>query len=212
MKVISFDFDGTIATHRFADAFWLEGVPTLYAQQNNISFENAKKYVVEEYQKIGDNRIEWYDPSYWFTFFHLQSDYHDVLKRYRSAVEIYPEVPKVLARLSKHYSLIISSNAKREFIDIQLQESGLKPYFSSIFSSTSDFHTVKKVPDFYAMICQKMTIFPEEMVHIGDHKEFDYTTPHQQGITAYYLDRTKTGAGPFIVHSLTEFEKKLANK
>ena len=59
IKVISFDFDGTLATHSFADAFWLEGVPALYAKQNNITLEAAKKYILKEYDNIGDNRVEW---------------------------------------------------------------------------------------------------------------------------------------------------------
>ena len=211
IKVISFDFDGTLATHRFADAFWLEGVPALYAKQNNITLEAAKKYILKEYDKIGDSRVEWYDPAYWFTFFDIHSDYHDLLTYYQPSIEIYPEVPQVLTHLSKQYALIISSNAKREFIDIQLKESDLKKHFSTIFSSTSDFHTVKKVPDFYAMICQKLKIQPGEIIHVGDHKEFDYSAPQHHGITSYYLDRKKTCTGPFIVHDLIEFERKITN-
>ncbi|MBN2065451.1 MAG: HAD family hydrolase, partial [Candidatus Thermoplasmatota archaeon] len=115
IKVISFDFDGTIATHRFADAFWLEGVPTLYAKQHNIPLDEAKKYLFEEYDKIGDSRIEWYDPVYWFKRFDLHSDYNDLFEVYRPCIELYPEAPEVLKALSAHYSLIISSNAKKEF-------------------------------------------------------------------------------------------------
>ncbi len=207
IKVISFDFDGTIATHRFADAFWLEGVPTLYAKQHNISLTAAKKYLFEEYDKIGDNRIEWYDPGYWFDRFDLQTDWKKMLFHYRKNVEIYPEVPSVLKRLSTHYSLIISSNAKREFIEIQLKQTKIKGYFDQIFSSTSDFHTVKKVTDFYAMICKKLMIQPQEMIHVGDHKEFDYLAPQKYGITSFYLDRKKTNAGPHVIHTLKEFEK-----
>lgn len=118
IKIISFDFDGTIAKHTFADAFWLEGVPALYAKQHHVDEEAAKKYLFEEYDKIGDNRIEWYDPGYWFDRFDLQTDWKKMLSKYRKNVEIYPEAPSVLKRLSPQYSLIISSNAKKEFIDV----------------------------------------------------------------------------------------------
>ncbi|DAC73389.1 MAG TPA: HAD family hydrolase [Thermoplasmata archaeon] len=209
VKVISFDFDGTIASHKFADKFWLEGVPRLYAKQNDMSLKSAKKYLFEEYDKIGDSRIEWYDPAYWFNRFKIDSDWNDLLKYYQQSVEIYPDVAPVLQRLSQHYSLIISSNAKREFIDIQLDASQLRHYFTNIFSSTSDFHTVKKVTDFYGMICKKLSVQPQDMVHIGDHKEFDYLSPQKLGITAFYLDRTKTSTGPDIVHDFAQFEEIL---
>jgi HAD superfamily hydrolase (TIGR01549 family) len=206
IKVLSFDFDGTIATHRFADAFWLEGVPALYAKQHHVDVKAAKKYLFEEYEKIGDNRIEWYDPGYWFDRFNLQTDWKKMLKEYRKKVEIYPEVKSVLKRLSTRYPLIVSSNAKKEFIDVQLTESKLSGYFDAIFSSTSDFHTVKKVTEFYAMICKKLMIQPREIIHIGDHKEFDYLSPKKLGIVSFYLDRKKTMTGSHIVSDLKEFE------
>ena len=209
IKIISFDFDGTIAKHTFADAFWLEGVPALYAKQHHVDVEAAKKYLFEEYDKIGDNRIEWYDPGYWFDRFDLQADWKKMLLQYRENVEVYPEVPSVLKRLSTQFSLIISSNAKKEFIDVQLRQNKLSGYFDQIFSSTSDFHTVKKVTDFYAMICKKLRIQPQEMIHVGDHKEFDYLSPQKLGITSYYLDRKKNTTGLHIVSDLKEFETNI---
>jgi len=209
IKVLSFDFDGTIATHRFADAFWLEGVPVLYAKRHQVSVDAAKNLLFQEYEKIGDNRIEWYDPGYWFDRFDLQTDWKKMLHQFRKNVELYPEVQSVLKRLSTHYPLIISSNAKKEFIDVQLTQSDLRDYFDHIFSSTSDFHTVKKVTDFYAMICTKLRIQPREMIHIGDHKEFDFLSPQKLGIISFYLDRKKTMAGPRIVSDLREFEQAI---
>jgi HAD superfamily hydrolase (TIGR01549 family) len=212
IKVLSFDFDGTLVTHRFADAFWLEGVPQLYAKRHNVSFEEATQYLFKEYEKIGDNRIEWYDPGYWFDRFDLQTDWKKMLLQYRKKVELYPEVASVLKRVSPHYRLIISSNAKKEFIEVQLAQTNLTGYFDQVFSSTSDFHTVKKVTEFYAMICNKLGIRPEEMIHVGDHKQFDYLAPKEYGITSYYLDRKKTDEGPHMVHTLKEFEKIIVGK
>jgi len=209
IKVISFDFDGTIVTHKFADDFWLEGVPKLYAKQNHISLKAAQKHLIEEYDKIGDKRIEWYDPAYWFNRFKINSDWKGLLKQYQQSIEIYPDVVPTLKHLSQCYPLIISSNAKREFIDIQLDFSNLKQYFTHIFSSTSDFHIVKKVTDFYGMICKKLSIKPQEMAHVGDHKEFDYISPQKLGITAFYLDRNKISTGPYTVHNLSQFKEHL---
>lgn len=209
IKVISFDFDGTIAKHTFADAFWLEGVPALYATQHHVDLGTAKKILFEEYEKIGENRIEWYDPGYWFDRFNLPADWKKTLDEFRKNSEIYPEVPSVLKRLSSKYSLIISSNAKKEFIEVQLTQTELKSYFSRVFSSTSDFHTVKKVKDFYAMICKKLNITPQEMIHVGDHREFDYVCPQKLGITSYFLDRKKHTTGPQVISDLEQFEKEI---
>jgi FMN phosphatase YigB (HAD superfamily) len=211
IKVLSFDFDGTLVTHGFADAFWLECVPRLYARRHHASFEDATKVLFKEYEKIGDNRIEWYDPGYWFDRFDLKTDWKKALTRSRTYAAVYPEVQGVVERLSKHYTLIISSNAKKEFIDVQLAHTNLAGCFSRVFSSTSDFHTVKKVRDFYEMITRELHIAPEEMVHVGDHKDFDYREPKRHGIIAYFLDRDHTSKGTFVVHDLIEFEHKIHN-
>jgi putative hydrolase of the HAD superfamily len=58
------------------------------------------------------------------------------------------------------------------------------------------------------MICIKLSIKPQEMAHIGDHKEFDYLSPQKLGITAFYLDRNKTSTGPYTVHTLSQFEER----
>jgi HAD superfamily hydrolase (TIGR01493 family) len=209
LKVISFDFDGTIVKHTFADAFWLDGVPALYAKKHHVDLKTAKQILFGEYEKIGDNRIEWYDPGYWFDRFDLRTDWKTILAEFGKHVEIYPEVASILKRLSARYCLIISSNAKKEFINIQLSHANLSDYFKQVFSSTSDFHTVKKVTDFYEMVCKKLQITPQEMIHVGDHKEFDFLSPQKIGITSYYLDRKKKTTGEHIVSDLKQFEKEI---
>jgi FMN phosphatase YigB (HAD superfamily) len=47
------------------------------------------------------------------------------------------------------------------------------------------------------------------MIHVGDHKEFDYLSPQKLGITSYYLDRKKNTTGLHIVSDLKEFETNI---
>ena len=68
---------------------------------------------------------------------------------------------------------------------------------------------MKKVAEFYAMICKELKITPEEMIHVGDHNEFDYLSPQKLGITSYYLDRKKNTRGTYVVSDLKQFEKKI---
>lgn len=209
IKIISFDLDDTLIKRTFADAVWLEGLPKIYAEEKNIDFETAKQYLLKEYDEITDKRIEWYDISYWFTRFNLKHSWKKLLENYKHVVEPYPETVDVLRRLHKKYDLVIISNAKKEFIDIELEESRLKKYFTRVFSSTSDFHKIKKIAEFYLMICDKLNIKPSEMVHIGDHKEFDYQVPKKVGIQSFYLDRDGMSNGKFVVSNLEEFEERI---
>jgi len=210
MKILSFDLDGTIITKKFVDTVWLEGLPKLYAERNRLSLEVAKEYIFSEYEKIGDGRIEWYDIKYWFRKFNLGDNWQKLLESYRDKIELYPEAESVLESLSHEGKLVLSSNAKREFIDIELRESKIGKYFSHIFSSTSDFGIVKKTGEFYRRICDVLRIEPSEMIHIGDHKEFDYLIPRKMGVISFYLDREGKEEGEFIVRDLKDFHERIS--
>ena len=207
IKIISFDLDGTLVKNTYANSVWLEGLPRLYAKEKNITINEAKEFLFNEYNKVGIDHKEWYNIDWWFKRFGIKIDWRDLLYNYRAHIHIFPESKNVISNLSKRYKLIIISNAKREFIDIQIKETNLKPYFNFTFSSLSDFDSVKKIPEVYRKICDILKVQVDEIIHIGDNKEFDFFSPQKIGIKSYYLNRDRTELGDSIVHTLSEFEK-----
>ena len=208
-KVISFDMDGTLVDPEFTDWVWLHGIPTLYAEKAKLPFEEAKHFVVEEYLKVGEGAIEWYDIKYWFQFFQLEMSWQVLMERYIDKINVYPDVNHILECLKDNFTLVLTSNAGREFIDLELKATGLRRYFNHIFSATSDFGLVKKTADFYNRICEILQASPHEIVHIGDHYEFDYLVPRSLGIHAFYLDRSGEQNGEFVLRDLRELEERL---
>ena len=208
-KIISFDMDGTLVNAEFTDWVWGHGIPTLYAEKVGLSFEEAKAYVVREYLKVGEGAIEWYDIKYWFRFFELEASWRGVMEQYADKITVYPDVPHLLERLEGRFPLVLTSNAGREFIDIEMEVTGLGKYFSRIFSATSDFGRVKKTVDFYRQICRVLETQPQEIVHVGDHYEFDYVVPCSLGIHAFYLDRLGDQKGASVISDLRDLEERL---
>ncbi len=209
ISTISFDMNGTITQGRFVDLVWGEGVPTLYARSRGIPLEKAKEFVFGEYAKVGEQRTDWYDIRYWFRQFGLGEDWTGLLMAFRNDVAPFPEAVEVLEEMGKEYRLVVTSNASRDFMDIELAAAGLDGYFSNLFSCTSDFGEVKKTPEVYARVCQALSISPEEMAHVGDHPLFDFVAPSQLGIRAFHLDRNATADGDFVVRDLKEFMTKV---
>jgi HAD superfamily hydrolase (TIGR01549 family) len=202
IRVISLDMDGTLVNSRFVDKVWMEGIPQLYAEKSSLDFSAAKEYVVGEYTKISSDRLEWYDLKYWIDKFGLEISKEELLETYEDEIEIYPEVQDVLDLLAENYQLVITSNAAREFIDIELD--GLSDYFSETFSATSDFREVKKSPLLYGAVCAHLNAKPIEVLHIGDHYNYDYESPLQAGLDALFLDRKGTRSGREVVGDLRE--------
>jgi HAD superfamily hydrolase (TIGR01549 family) len=118
-------------------------------------------------------------------------------------------ITESIQALSSNYELIIISNAAREFIDIEVDVAELRRYFSRIFSATSDFGQVKKTAEFYGHICQLLGISPTEMIHVGDNWQFDYLTPKEIGIRAFYVDRSWVRSGDDIIRNLEEVRQRL---
>ena len=208
-QIISFDMDGTLIDSKFTDWVWSHGIPTLYAEKFGIPFEAAKAFVEGEYRKVGEEAIEWYDIKYWFRFFQLEMHWQILMERYIDKIKVYPDVNHILERLKNKFSLILTSNAGREFIDIEMEATGLGRYFDRIFSATSDFGDVKKTVSFYRRICEILGANPHEIVHVGDHYEFDYLVPRKLGIHAFYLDRSAGQRGDFVLWDLRDLEKRL---
>jgi putative hydrolase of the HAD superfamily len=208
-KYISFDMDGTLVDPVFTDFVWGQGIPTLYAEKVGLPFEAAKAFVEREYQNVGEGAIEWYDIKYWFRFFQLEQSWKALMKQFVDKIQVYPDVNHILDRLKDKFQLILTSNAGREFIEVEMEATGLGSYFDQIFSATSDFGVVKKTIEFYQRVCQILGASPQEIVHIGDHYEFDYLVPRRLGIHAFYLDRSGEKRGEFVLRNLGELEEKL---
>jgi putative hydrolase of the HAD superfamily len=211
INLVSFDLDGTLVKSTFADKVWLEGLPNLYSNEKNISIKQAKQYIYNLYEKVGENRKEWYDIDWWFKRFDLKQSWKNLLDNYKHYIKLYNDTIETLDKLTKKFKLIIISNAKKEFIEIQLRETNIKPYFEHVFSSLSDFNFVKKTPDVYKKVLNFLNIKSNEIIHIGDNFEFDYKCPQRIGIKSIYLDRKKTKKADNIIFSLNEIEKVISN-
>jgi HAD superfamily hydrolase (TIGR01549 family) len=209
-RVVSFDVDGTLVDGKFTTLVWEETIPRLYSHKENVDLETAKKYVWGEYSKIGQERLEWYDIRYWLQHFGLNHDWRELLERHRDDVHLYPEVPSVLRKLKDHYVLVIVTNGAKEFADIQTR--GIRSYFTSVFSATTDFGVLKHSTHLYEKICDKLGISPRELTHVGDHRKFDYLVPRKLGVNAFLLDRTRKSSSSHIVKDLEDFCNQVDKK
>lgn len=211
-KLISFDLDSTLVDTAYTTYVWEIGIPQLYAKKHGIPLSEATATVMEAYERIGDARVEWYDIGYWFEFFELPTRWEDLIAEHCDKIKAFPEVNEVLQELVEHYDLIVLSNAAREFVEVEIEEAKLGSYFTRAFSVTSDFGQLKKVPQCYEQVLDIMGVQPSEVIHVGDHYEFDYIVPKSLGIEAYYLDRDgKKPKDVFTVKDLRDFAALMRN-
>ncbi len=211
--IVSFDVDGTLVKPEYNELVWFKEIPELYAKKYKVDFEKAKKLVIEEYEKVGENDIKWYMLDYWLKYFGFEVSEIEVLEKYAKEVRLYPEVIPVLDLLKgKDYMLIIASAMSKNFIEVKLKGSGIYKYFKKIFSAVSDYKMIKKEKKFYQKICEELEISPSSLIHIGDNYEADYLAPSKIGVRAFYLNRTNSSLSTpksYEISTLEDLIKKL---
>lgn len=205
LELISFDAEGTLVTPDFSTAIWHEAIPALYARRMGLDLEQAKISVYEEYERVGEQRLEWYDIEYWFDRLDLGSA-DRVIRDCLSRIEYYPEVAQVLSSLCKHYRLIVASCTPHRFLDHLLED--IESHFARVFSSVSHYRQLKN-PGFYLSICEEMGVRPSQVVHVGDNWQLDFVNSREAGLQALYLDRTGHGDRECIT-DLTQLQTVLA--
>jgi putative hydrolase of the HAD superfamily len=205
IKIVSFDVEGTMVTTDFSYSIWFEMIPQRYADRWGLSFEQATQKIKHEYDSLGDQHIDWYDVQYWFTRFDLgKADI--AMEQLQPRVKYYPETKDVLKKLDGKYKLSVASGSPRPFLKHLLRDTA--HHFSSIFSSTTDFRQVKTA-GFYKNMCRQLGVKPEQVVHVGDHLQFDCLEPASIGMRAYYLDREGKWGDPVAVRDLAQFAETL---
>jgi len=209
LKIISFDVDGTLVDLEYNDLIWFKEIPELVAKKKKISFEKSLKFVHEEYTKLGEHNLNWYDINYWISYFGLEISPNKIFEKYESQVQIYPEVIPLLEELKKNFILIVITAMHREFLIPKMKKLG--KYFKFSFSALSDFKELKN-SEIYSKISKDLKVHPEQILHIGDHWEFDYLAARKAGMNAIYLDRSNTKKGNFVVNNLTEIKRVIRDK
>ena len=194
-KIISFDLDGTLVDGLYGEMVWNHGLPEVFAGKYGMTVDEAKVVTRREYETVGDGRLEWYDIEYWLDRFDLPVSSGELLNRYESYIRLLPFTREVLEKLQERYTLIIASNAARIFVEKEVSHADIGRHFSVIVSATSDYRIVKKGNPFYTRLLDQLGVSPHEIIHVGDHKIFDFEAPSRLGIESYHLSADGNGNG-----------------
>lgn len=198
VRIISFDAEGTLASHAFSRAIWQEIVPRMYGEKHGIPFEQAAEKVFAQYHTIGPNRREWYDIGYWFHRLDL-GEALPVIEAHRSLIEYYPESRPVLDALCGRYQLVVASSTPLEFLGPLLRD--VEGAFDRYFSATSALGRLKD-EEFFRWMGREMGVDPSEVLHVGDSWDHDFVSSSDAGMRALYLDRS--GGKDHSLHSLLD--------
>lgn len=166
-----------------------------------MSFNEAQRFVLKEYKKIGQDDARWYIPEYWFDLYDLDTSVDTVLDSVDYASGVYEDI-NIIQEFAETYTIIISTNNPRSILEHKLKGLKFINHITHTFSSISDFGNIVKNRQFYTNVCSKLGIKPQQMLHVGDNHFYDVLEPCTAGINALLIDRDGENSTMHSLHDL----------
>ncbi|MFP3283728.1 MAG: HAD family hydrolase [Nitrososphaeria archaeon] len=191
IRVLSVDLDGTVVDRGFAERFWMEFMPGLYARAKGIPLEEAMRIVHGAYNEVGPRDLRWYLPEYWLNRFGIDADPRSLILENAGWIRLYPDAKALLRGLGDGYRVVAATNSARVFAEVYEEVTGIR--FSAILSCVSDFGIPRKNAKFYRRAAAVLEVEPGEILHVGDDPERDLRAALDAGVNAYLVDRNGCG-------------------
>ncbi len=133
IDTVLLDMDGTLLDLHFDYHFWMHYLPKKYAEKNNISIDEADKFIHDKiHSQMGT--LNWYCLDYWTEQLDLPVAKlkHDL----KHLIKPHPEVLNFLQALhASKKQVIMVTNAHRDSLDIKLEVTKIANYFDHLVSA-----------------------------------------------------------------------------
>jgi putative hydrolase of the HAD superfamily len=130
IDTVLLDMDGTLLDKYFDDFFWEEYVPRIFAEQNQMTSEQARKELLKRYQSV-ESTLQWTDLDYWSE--QLGIDIPELKCKVEHLIQVHPFVIdflRFLRGIGKKIHLV--TNAHSKTLEIKMRRTELGVWFDRI--------------------------------------------------------------------------------
>jgi len=165
IDTVLLDMDGTLLDLHFDTYFWLTHVPQKFAEQNDLSADEAYREILTRV-KTHEGTLNFYCLDFWSD--NLQLDIATLKADVSHKIAYRPQVIEFLQQLRRHNKRsVIVTNAHRDSLDLKLDKTGLGNCVDAIFCA-HDFRLPKEAYDFWANLQQQEPFQPKSTLLIDD--------------------------------------------
>jgi len=182
---ILLDLDGTLLDLNFDLHFWLEYLPQVYSEKNNISNQQAQDIVLKMLN-AEKGKLNWYCIDFWQKKLNL--DIMELKNNISHLIQVHPHVKIFLTEARKQDKKIyLVTNAHRKTIKLKMSVTQLQDYFDGIVSS-HDFGVAKQEQAFWQKLSEVIYLDKNRTIFFDDSPDvlqsaFDFNIKHVVAIS-----------------------------
>jgi putative hydrolase of the HAD superfamily len=125
--------DGTLLDLHFANYFWLDHLPRLYAEKHGIPAADATAALHGRFDGR-QGTLDWYSLDYWSA--QLDMDVPALKQELRHMIRLRPHALEFLQRLhAGPREVVLVTNAHRKTLDIKMAQVDITPWFDRLVVS-----------------------------------------------------------------------------
>ncbi len=146
IDIVMLDMDGTLLDLHFDNHFWLEHVPSRYAEAKGIPLEQARDELLARYKSV-EGTLEWYCVDHWSR--ELELDITLLKEEVDHLIAVHPHVIDFLDQLMcAGKERILVTNAHQKTLALKMERSRLAGFFNQVISS-HQLGLPKEHPEFW---------------------------------------------------------------
>jgi len=166
IDTVMLDMDGTLLDLNFDNHFWKEFVPQKFAEQQGLTFAQAKQQLIPRF-KMMEGKLEWYCLDYWSDA--LKLDIAGLKLEIAGLITVLPHVTEFLEKVrSSSKSVYLVTNAHRDGLEIKMQKTCLEQFFDGIVCS-HDLGVAKEQLGFWQLLQEQLPFAKAATLFVDDN-------------------------------------------
>ncbi len=159
------DLDGTLLDKHFDDTFWLELVPTRWAEVNNTSADEARDHLFTTYKRH-ETTLKWTDLDFWSQ--ELGLDIPGMKRELAHLINPLPHAHEFLVQMrSCGKKVHLLTNAHHKSVSLKFEQTGIGKHFDSVLTS-NELGAPKEHMEYWHRAAELAGFDPQTSLFIDD--------------------------------------------